>query len=130
MTYSYMALRRLTLVLVINRAYRLVHRPISPIAGFRDFASYLRYSSKIEFALFHFSISAARRLYRQFSVVRQRLNERHGVWSKRSATIHRRFPDFFGQTLVVDPELNVNQFIAEIVVLRRKGSFGGLILTS
>src|SRR6478752_4403144 len=84
MTYSYMALRRLTLVLVINRAYRLVHRPISPIAGFRDFASYLRYSSKIEFALFHFSISAARRLYRQFSVVRQ------PIYSRDSCTASKR----------------------------------------
>ena len=61
----------LTSFVVINRAHRLVHGPISPIAGFRDFASYLRYSTKIEFALFHFPINAARRLYRQFSIVRQ-----------------------------------------------------------
>jgi hypothetical protein len=30
-----------TLFLVTNRASRLINRPISPIAGFRDFASYL-----------------------------------------------------------------------------------------
>ena len=29
-----------TLFLMINRAYRLVHGAIGPIAGFRDFVSY------------------------------------------------------------------------------------------
>ena len=64
-----------TLFLVLNRPYRLVHRPISPIAGFRDFVSDLRYSTKIKVRLFDFSIGAARRFHQQSTVIRQRLNE-------------------------------------------------------
>ena len=40
--------------LAINRTYRLVHRAIIPITGFRDLASYLRYGTEIESPLFHF----------------------------------------------------------------------------
>ena len=56
---------------VINRACRLVHSCIIPIAGVGNFASYVRYSTKIEFPLLHFPISTARRLYRQLRIVRQ-----------------------------------------------------------
>ena len=66
-------LRRINLTLspLLSRAYRLVHRAIGPIAGFRDFVSYLRYRTKIEFSLLYFPIRTARRLYGHPTAIRQ-----------------------------------------------------------
>ena len=75
---------------------------------------------RLKLPSFNFSIIAARRLYRQFSIVWQRLNESHGVWSKRGAAIYRCVPDFFGWGLVIDPQFYVNRSIAQIIVLQSK----------
>ena len=76
-----------TLFLPINRAYRLVHRSITPVTGVGNFASNLRYGTKIEISLFDFPIGS-RGSDRKLSIVRQRLNERHCIWGKCSAAIY------------------------------------------
>ena len=54
MKYSYTALRRLNASLGDQSSLPARPQTISPVAGFRDFASNLRYSTKIEFPSFTF----------------------------------------------------------------------------